>query len=80
MLVMPAENFELLEQARARAMKLLDDLETRRRELESNPPRLSEGELALGKEAMQNTIAAARRTLAALDKALKKHSRSENNS
>jgi hypothetical protein len=61
---------DLLVQARRRAAKLLEELESRNAEIEENPPALAPNQLEAGRTAMHNALAAARRTLAALDEAL----------
>ena len=60
---------EMLRLAKSKARKLLDDLVRQQASLDANPPKISAANLALGREAMQNAIASARRTIKALEEA-----------
>jgi hypothetical protein len=51
-------------------LRLVQGLEEKSRELEQNPPDLEPPQIALGKMAMQNALAAARRSLLALEDAI----------
>jgi hypothetical protein len=63
--------FEMLTEARNRAVRLVEGLEQRQKELEANPPVLAGDKLVQGRNALNNAIAAARRSLAALDDAIR---------
>jgi hypothetical protein len=61
----------MLIEARAKAERLVRELEARQAEVEANPPDLPAENLAMGRMAMTNAVAAAKRALAALDEARK---------
>ena len=61
----------MLEQAMSKARKLLDDLLKKQADLERHPPKISAANLRLGRGAMENAIASARRTVVALEDAKK---------
>jgi hypothetical protein len=64
---MPQEELPLLHQARQRASKLMHELQSQFDEMQANSPAIAPEQLQQGRVAMQNAIAAAQRTLAALD-------------
>ena len=68
-----ARQREMLDTALAKARKLVADLERQQDELEAAPPaqhqQLTPEQLAQGKQAMANALAAARRMLKALEDA-----------
>ncbi len=66
---MTPDEAEMLRLAKSKAQKLLDDLIRQQASLDANPPKISAENLALGREAMQNAIASARRTIKALEEA-----------
>ena len=66
---MAEDHLEILREAKKRAERLVGELEAQRKEILANPPKLSADDLRQGADAMQNAIAAARRTLAALEAA-----------
>lgn len=66
---MTPDEAEMLRLAKSKAQKLLDDLIRQQANLDANPPKISAENLALGRQAMQNAIASARRTLKALEEA-----------
>ena len=61
------EQRAMLDQATAKAQRLLDELVAQQAELDANPPKIPQADLAAGKQAFDNAVAAARRTLAALE-------------
>jgi hypothetical protein len=61
----------LLSEALEKAKALLDRLSLEQAQIEENPPKISAENLRQGRAAMANAIAAARRTVAALDGAKK---------
>lgn len=63
-------DIELLNQARERARKLLDELVRHQAELETNPPALTPDQLKEGRQAMQNAIASATKMLQSIEAAL----------
>jgi hypothetical protein len=63
-------DLELLNQARDRARKLLDNLVRHQAELDANPPALAPDQLKEGRQAMQNVIASATRMLQSIEAAL----------
>lgn len=56
----------MLREAQTKAQALLEALRKQQAEVEANPPDLPAEQLAAGRAAMQNAIAAAEKTLAAL--------------
>ncbi|MEA2734422.1 MAG: hypothetical protein QOE14_873 [Humisphaera sp.] len=62
---------QMLADAIAKARKLVGDLERQQKELEASPPQQfpSPDQLAQGRQAFANAVAAARRTLKALEDA-----------
>jgi hypothetical protein len=60
----------LLAEARVRAEKLLNHLVAEQAEIEKNPPKISAEALTEGRAAMAKAIAAARRTVEAIDAAI----------
>jgi hypothetical protein len=56
----------MLNEAIAKAHRLVDELVAQQADLDANPPKIPQADLTAGREAMQNAIASARRTLAAL--------------
>lgn len=66
------DQLDLLQQARDRARKLVDDVRRKRDELlAARPPGIDADKLAQGRNAMDNAVASAERTLAAVEDALK---------
>ena len=61
---------ELLAQAREKAAKLLKQLIADQAEIDRNPPKISADALQEGRAAMANAIAAAGRTIQAIDAAM----------
>jgi hypothetical protein len=59
----------LLAQARAKTGKLLEQLILEQAQIEKNPPKISPEALTEGRQAMANAIAAARRTVGAIEAA-----------
>jgi len=59
----------MLDRARSAARRLVEELKQKLAEVEANPPQISPQQLAEGRHAMQKAIAAAERTLAALEAA-----------
>jgi hypothetical protein len=66
---MTPDEAEMLRLAKSKAQKLLEDLISQQADLDTNPPKISAENLALGRAAMQNAIASARRTVQALNDA-----------
>jgi hypothetical protein len=64
------DQMELLEQARQRARKVLDDLVRQRDELLAHPPALAPSQLETGRQAMSNAVDAAQRMLHSIEQAL----------
>ena len=64
------EELHTLTEARARAQKLLDELQLRQAELDTAAPNLPVDQLAAGRAAMQKAIESAQRMVENLDKAL----------
>jgi hypothetical protein len=64
------DQMELLEQARQRARKVLDDLVRQRDELLAHPPDLAPAQLEAGRLAMARAVDAARRMLHSIEQAL----------
>ncbi|HUI26728.1 MAG TPA: hypothetical protein VL403_11655 [Candidatus Kryptonia bacterium] len=64
------EELHTLTEARARAEKLLDELQLRQAELDAAAPNLPADQLAAGRAAMQKAIESAQRMVQNLDKAL----------
>ena len=60
----------LLAQAREKATRLLEQLISQQASIEKNPPKIEPDALAEGRQAMANAIAAARRTLQAIESAI----------
>ena len=60
----------MLQVARDKAQKLINDLLVRQADLEQNPPELSPEDLREGQRALQNAIDAAQRMLRNIDDAL----------
>ena len=60
----------LLAEARVRAEKLLNHLVAEQAEIDKNPPKISPEALVEGRAAMAKAIAAARRTVEAIDAAI----------
>jgi hypothetical protein len=60
---------EMMRDALERARRLLRELEKQRDEVEANPPDIPPEQLAVGRMAMNNAIASARRMLQALTEA-----------
>jgi len=60
---------EMMREALERARRLLRELETQRDEVQASPPDIPPEQLALGRMAMNNAIASARRMLQALTEA-----------
>jgi hypothetical protein len=60
----------LLAQAREKSTKLLEHLIAEQARMEKNPPKIEPEALAEGRQAMANAIAAARRTLQAIESAI----------
>ena len=56
----------MLNQAIAKAQRLVDELVAQQAELDANPPKIPQADFVGGRQAMQNAIASARRTLSAL--------------
>jgi len=56
----------MLNQAIDKARRLVDELAAQQAELDANPPKIPKADLIAGRQAMQNAIAAARRTFTAL--------------
>ncbi|HMB94840.1 MAG TPA: hypothetical protein VKK61_02245 [Tepidisphaeraceae bacterium] len=67
---MSEDQFQLLTQARDRAERLVGELRTQFDEIEENPPTIPREQLLEGQAAMQKAIAAAQRSLAALNDAM----------
>jgi hypothetical protein len=68
----PEVDLDLLYQAREKAQKLVTGIQKQFDELEANPPKdLEPAKLAMGRIAMMNAIASAKRSLAALEDAIK---------
>jgi hypothetical protein len=64
--VLPDDQRALLQRAIERAEQLVDDLRQKRAELDQNPPMNPEVDLPAGRQALEDAIASARRTAAAL--------------
>jgi hypothetical protein len=65
-------DLDVLYKARDKARKLVDGIQQQFDEVEANPPRdLPPEKLAMGRIAMINAIASAKRSLAALEDAIK---------
>lgn len=60
----------MLADARAKAQLMIERLVEQQAQIEANPPKISPENLAAGRQAMNNAIAAARRTLAAIEAAI----------
>ena len=61
---------KLLIDARSRAQSLLDDLLRQKGELDASPPALTPAQLDAGRQALRNSVDAARRMLHSIDQAL----------
>jgi hypothetical protein len=66
----PDQANQLLRDAREKARALVDRLVQEQAEVEKNPPAIAAADLAEGRAAMARAVAAARRTLQAIDAAL----------
>jgi hypothetical protein len=65
-------DLDMLYKARDKARKLVEGIQKQFDEVEANPPRdLPQEKLAMGRIAMINAIASAKRSLAALEEAIK---------
>jgi hypothetical protein len=60
---------QMLDDAIARARKLVEELERQRAEVEANPPNIPPDQLAQGRHAFEMALASARRMLLALEDA-----------
>jgi hypothetical protein len=68
----PGVDLDLLYKAREKAQTLVAGIQKQFDDLEANPPRdLEPAKLAMGRIAMMNAIASAKRSLAALEDAIK---------
>jgi hypothetical protein len=60
---------QILEEARERAAKLVEELEAKAAELEKNPPKIDPKKLQEGQAAMRNAVAAVKKALENIEKA-----------
>jgi hypothetical protein len=65
------EDLGLLEQALHKAQRLLQELIDQQAEVNREPPKIPPRDLVEGRQALQNAIASARRTVAALADAMR---------
>lgn len=56
----------MLNQAIEKAQRLVDELVAQQADLDANPPKIPQTDLIAGRQAMQDAVASARRTLTAL--------------